>query len=145
MDDAPEAGFGSALDRLTLGAGLAAIQERAKSALTEASTAVHNMDDLRRQGLQAAREKAANVEFFNLDGLQEKDPYMVTAGAAAEGGGGGDGGGDDDDGRIFPGHPSPILHAPRDIISRKGKSLTPIITIIILGDFRANPLKTNKF
>ena len=40
------------------------------------------------------------------------------------GDGGGDGGGDD--GRIFPGHPSPILHAPRDIISRKGKSLTPI-------------------
>ena len=37
----------------------------------------------------------------------------------------GNGGGDD--GRIFPGHPSPILHAPRDIISRKGKSLTPII------------------
>ena len=40
-----------------------------------------------------------------------------------------DGGGDDDDGddgRIFPEHPSPILHAPRDIISRKGKSLTPI-------------------
>ena len=34
-------------------------------------------------------------------------------------GGGGDGG---DDGRIFPEHPSPILHAPRDIISRKGKS-----------------------
>ena len=40
------------------------------------------------------------------------------------GDGGGDGGGDD--GRIFPEHPSPILHAPRDIISRKGKSLTPI-------------------
>ena len=39
----------------------------------------------------------------------------------------GDGGGGDDDGggRIFPEHPSPILHAPRDIISRKGKSLTP--------------------
>ena len=35
----------------------------------------------------------------------------------------GDGGGD---GRIFPEHPSPILHAPRDIISRTGKSLTPI-------------------
>ncbi len=38
------------------------------------------------------------------------------------------GDGDDDgdgDGRIFPEHPSPILHAPRDIISRKGKSLTP--------------------
>ena len=39
-------------------------------------------------------------------------------------GGGGDGG--DDDGRILPGHPGPIIHAPRDIISRKGKSLTPI-------------------
>ena len=40
----------------------------------------------------------------------------------------GDGG--DDDVRIFPEHPSPILHAPRDIISRKGKSLTPIIIIV---------------
>ena len=40
----------------------------------------------------------------------------------------GDDGGDDGDGRIFPGHPSPILHAPRDIISRKGKSLTPILS-----------------
>ena len=39
----------------------------------------------------------------------------------------GDGDDDDgDDGRISPEHPSPILHAPRDIISRKGKSLTPI-------------------
>ena len=28
--------------------------------------------------------------------------------------------GDDDDGRIFPEHPSPIFHAPRDNISRKG-------------------------
>ena len=36
------------------------------------------------------------------------------------------GGGDGDDGRIFPEHPSPILHAPRDLISRKGKSFTPI-------------------
>ena len=27
---------------------------------------------------------------------------------------------------FFSEHPSPILHAPRDIISRKGKSLTPI-------------------
>ena len=35
------------------------------------------------------------------------------------------GGGDGDDGRIFPEHPGPIIHAPRDIISRKGKSLTP--------------------
>ena len=34
-------------------------------------------------------------------------------------------GGDGDGGRISPEHPSPILHAPRDIISRKGKSLTP--------------------
>ena len=41
-------------------------------------------------------------------------------------GGGGDGGGGDDDGRIFPEHPSPIIHAPRDIISRKVKSLTPM-------------------
>ena len=32
--------------------------------------------------------------------------------------------GDDGDGRIFPEHPSPILHAPRDIISCKGKSPT---------------------
>ena len=40
----------------------------------------------------------------------------------------GDGGGDDDggDGIIFSEHPSPILHTSRDIISRKGKSLTPI-------------------
>ena len=43
------------------------------------------------------------------------------------GGGGDDGGGD---GRIFPEHPSPILHAPRDIISREGKSLTPIYIYI---------------
>ena len=44
-------------------------------------------------------------------------------------GDGDDGDGDgygDGDGRISPEHPSPILHAPRDIISRKGKSLTPI-------------------
>ena len=39
---------------------------------------------------------------------------------------GDDNGDGDGDGRIFPEHPSPILHAPRDIISRKGKSLTPI-------------------
>ena len=37
-----------------------------------------------------------------------------------------DGDAGDNDGRIFPEHPSPILHAPRDNISRKGKSLTPI-------------------
>ena len=43
--------------------------------------------------------------------------------AALVGDDGGDGG--DGDGRIFPEHPSPIIHAPRDIISRKGKSLTP--------------------
>ena len=45
--------------------------------------------------------------------------------------GDGDDGGDDD-GRISPEHPSPILHAPRDIISRKGKSLTPTIFIELL-------------
>ena len=65
-------------------------------------------------------------------------------------GDGGDGNGDGDGdggGTIFPEHPSPILHAPRDIISRKGKSLTPILNncplkgigvrdiILILGDF----------
>ena len=38
-----------------------------------------------------------------------------------------DDGDDDDEGRIFTEHPSPILHAPRDIISRKGQSLTPTI------------------
>ena len=43
-----------------------------------------------------------------------------------DGGDGGDDGGDGGDGRIFPEHPGPIIHAPRDIISRKGKSLTPI-------------------
>ena len=42
----------------------------------------------------------------------------------------GDGRDDGGDRRIFPGHPSPILHAPRDIISRKGKSLTPIYIYI---------------
>ena len=55
--------------------------------------------------------------------------FKIRAGGRAGDGGGGDGGGDDDDdGRIFPGHPSPILHAPRDLISRKGKSLTPIFS-----------------
>ena len=42
---------------------------------------------------------------------------------------GGDGHGDD--GRISPEHPSPILHAPRDNISRKGKSLTRILTCVL--------------
>ena len=37
----------------------------------------------------------------------------------------GDGGGDGDDGRIFSEHPSPILHAPRDIISRRGPAGGP--------------------
>ena len=48
-----------------------------------------------------------------------------------DGGDGDDDGGDD--GRIFPEHPSPILHAPRDIISRKGKSLTPIGIVLIIS------------
>ena len=43
----------------------------------------------------------------------------------------GDDGGDGDV-RISPEHPSPILHAPRDIISRKGKSLTPIYIYIYI-------------
>ena len=42
---------------------------------------------------------------------------------------GGDDDGDDGDRRIFPEHPSPIFHAPRDIISRKGNSLTPIYSL----------------
>ena len=45
--------------------------------------------------------------------------------------GDGDDGGDDD-GRIFQEHPSPIIHAPRDIISRKGKSLTPTYIYIYI-------------
>ena len=43
----------------------------------------------------------------------------------------GDDDGDDGDGRILPDHPSPILHAPRDNVSCKGKSLTPIYIYII--------------
>ena len=83
-------GFVNPLERLTGGAegfdlsqSWTAIQDRAMTAMSE-------VDDLRRQGLQKAREqassvreKASNVEFFNLDGLQEKDPYMVTAAAPA--------------------------------------------------------------
>ena len=42
--------------------------------------------------------------------------------------------GDDGDGRISPEHPRPILHAPRDIISRKGKSLTPINDVLTMND-----------
>ena len=34
---------------------------------------------------------------------------------------------DDGGGRISAEHPNPILHAPRDNISRKGKSLIPAI------------------
>ena len=41
--------------------------------------------------------------------------------------------GDGDGGNIFPEHPSPILHAPRDNISRKGKSLT----LTLKGDLGA--------
>ena len=51
--------------------------------------------------------------------------FQIRVGDGDDGGGGGDG-----DGRISPEHPSPILHAPRDIISRKGKSLTPICVYV---------------
>ena len=37
-----------------------------------------------------------------------------------------------DGGRISPEYPSPILHAPRDNISCKGKSLTPIYCWLLL-------------
>ena len=43
-----------------------------------------------------------------------------------------DGNEGDDHRRISPQHPSPILHAPRDNISRKGKSLTPIYIYIYI-------------
>ena len=49
-----------------------------------------------------------------------------------DGGGGGDGG----DGRTLSEHPSSILHAPRDIISRKGKSLTPINGLVLFYSVR---------
>ena len=38
---------------------------------------------------------------------------------------------DDDDGRIVPEHPSPILHAPRDNISRKGNPSLRYIYICV--------------
>ena len=43
-----------------------------------------------------------------------------------------DGGGDGDGGRISPGHPSLIFHAPRDNISCKGKSLSPFANCCLL-------------
>ena len=39
----------------------------------------------------------------------------------------------DDDGRIFPEHPSPILHAPRDNISRKDNPSLRYIYIYCRG------------
>ena len=67
----------------------------------------------------------------SADSVIKLEKFFQTR--VGDGGGGGDGGGDD--GRIFPEHPSPILHAPRDSISRKGKSLTPIRDF--RGDFYA--------
>ena len=68
--------------------------------------------------------------------------------------GAGEDGGGDDNGRSFPEHPSPILHAPRNNISRKGKSLNPImlymmlymifINITSLGDFPSKWLYLNR-
>ena len=51
--------------------------------------------------------------------------------------------GDDDDGRISPEHPSLILHAPRDIISCEGKSLTPIRNIYppIIREYIRNSIR----
>ena len=52
---------------------------------------------------------------------------MEQPGEDDDGGGGG--------GRIFPEHPSPILHAPRDNISRKDNpSLRYIIYIYIYSE-----------
>ena len=70
--------------------------------------------DLRSVSAKVGSASRTDCSLANEDGRK----------AACGDGGGDDGGGGD--GRIFPEHPSPILHAPRDIISRKGKSLTPI-------------------
>ena len=45
----------------------------------------------------------------------------------------GDGDDDDDDGRIFPGHASPILNAPRDNISRKGIPHSDVVGYVVDG------------
>ena len=44
--------------------------------------------------------------------------------------------GDDGGGRIFPEHPSPILHAPRDNISRKDNPSLRYIRNIYIGIYR---------
>ena len=63
--------------------------------------------------------------------FEHRTPNTAAFGGGGVGGdGGGDDGGDGGDGKISPEHPIPILHAPRDIISRKGKSLTPIYIYI---------------
>ena len=78
----------------------------------------------------AAREMGAAAEDASAPAraLDDDDDDDGGGGGGGDSNGNGDGGDGDggDDGRIFPEHPSPILHAPRDIISRKGKSLTPI-------------------
>ena len=64
----------------------------------------------------------------------------------SKGAGDGDDDGDnDDDGRIFPEHPSPILPAPRDNISRKGKSLLPIMRDIMWDIVRDVQTWTNHY
>ena len=65
-------------------------------------------------------DRSAHSE--SADSIMKLEKFFQTR--VGDGGGGDDG----DGGRIFPEHPSPILHAPRDIISRKGKSLTPTST-----------------
>ena len=66
-------------------------------------------------------------------------------------GAGEDGDGDnDDEGRISPEHPSPILYAPRDNISRKGKSLTPTMheyadVLIIMYDYAQTCVKVHDY
>ena len=71
------------------------------------------------------------VQLAGGDGEEVHVASVEGGGGEGEGGGGlGDGGGGDGGGGIFPEHPSPIIHAPGDIISRKGKSLTPIFDFI---------------
>ena len=58
------------------------------------------------------------------------------------------GSGDDDDGhdgRISPEHPSPIPHAPRDNMSRKGKSLTPIWGIFLEINFHNSHVEVTSY
>ena len=84
-----------------------------------ATSALHKPGDAKAKGRGQAKGK--------VKAPPKKKPKKRKTPTESDDEDGDDGGDDGGDGRIFPGHPSPILHAPRDIISRKGKSLTPAI------------------